>query len=338
MIRIVLDAMGSDLGPAATVEGAARVTLREGAPHLTLVGDEPALRAELAKHEHVPERVAVLHASQVCPMDASPRAALDAHPDASVLVAARHVASGQGDVLVSAGNTGAVTLACADTFGRLPGVTRAALGAVIPTELRRGERRDPFTLLLDAGLTLDPSADDLVAFAVMGAAYAERVSKNPQPTVALLSNGSEPGKGTRAIVEAHQRLRARTDLRFLGNVEGMDLTRGSADVVVTGGFTGNIVLKMLEGVSETVMRTVRSAGERRWRYAAGLWLLSPAIRRVRRATDWQQYSGVPILGFDHLCIKAHGRSTPRAITNALKVAAISARTDVVGAIRDRLAG
>jgi glycerol-3-phosphate acyltransferase PlsX len=337
VLRIALDAMGNDLGPAATVGGAAAFSLRPDAPPVTLVGDGDRLEDELRRHPHVRERLRIVHASQAVAMDASPKEALDALPDASVLVAAREVAEDRADVLVSAGNTGAVTLACARTFGRLPGVARAALGAVVPTELRRGERKDPFSLLLDAGLTLDPTAEDLVNFAVMGAAYAARISRNPRPRVALLSNGAEPGKGTAAVVEAHARLVARSDLDFIGNVEGMDIPRGTADVIVTGGFVGNIVLKMLEGVSETVMRTARAAGERRIRYAAGLWLLAPAIRKVRRVTDWQQYGGVPILGFDRLCIKGHGRSTPRAVQNALKVATIAGRGDLVAAMRQALA-
>jgi glycerol-3-phosphate acyltransferase PlsX len=230
-----------------------------------------------------------------------------------------------------------VTLACARTFGRLPGVARAALGAVIPTERRRGEKADPFSLILDAGLTLDVTADDLVAFAIMGSAYAQRISKNPRPRVALLSIGSEATKGTAAVVEAHARLARTPGIEFIGNVEGMDLPRGTADVVVTGGFTGNVVLKMLEGVSDTVMRLARTAGERSWRFAAGLYLLSPAVKRVREVTDWEQYGGVPILGFDRLCIKAHGRSTERAIANAIKVATISARSDLVGAMQGALA-
>jgi glycerol-3-phosphate acyltransferase PlsX len=334
--RIALDAAGSDLGYAATVAGAAAISMRDGAPSVVLVGDKDAMMAELARHPHAAERIELVHAPAFVAMNASPREALDAAPDASVLVAARLVARGEADVLVSAGNTGAVTLACARTFQRLPGVSRAALGAVVPTEKRRGARGDPFSLLLDAGLTLDPTADDLVAFALMGTAYAERVSRNPNPTVALLSNGGEPGKGTPAVVEAHARLAARSDIRFIGNVEGMDIPRGTADVVVTGGFVGNIVLKMLEGVSETVMRTARAAGERRLRYAAGLWLLAPAIRRVRQVTDWQQYGGVPILGFDRVCIKGHGRSTARAVANAIKVATITARTDLAGALRAAL--
>ena len=339
-VRVALDAMGSDLGPEATVGGAAAVSLGSNTPDIVLVGDEEVLRRELTKHRYDSGHVRIVHASQACTMEDKPKEALDANPDASVLVAARLVAQGEADVLVSAGNTGAVTLACARTFERLPGVSRTALGAVYPTERRRGENDDPFSLILDVGLTLEASADDLVAFAVMGAAYARVISRNPCPRVALLSIGSEPGKGTPAVVEAHARL-LRTScsdlgLEFIGNVEGMDIPRGTADVVVTAGFAGNIVLKMLEGVSETAVRLARYAGETSVRYKAGLLLLAPAIRHVRKVTDWQQYGGVPILGFDRLCIKAHGRSTARAIRNALKVAAISARTDAIGAIRTGL--
>jgi glycerol-3-phosphate acyltransferase PlsX len=339
VVRVALDAMGSDHGPAVTVGGAATVSRSPNAPEIALVGDEKELRALLAKTAHEASRIRVVPSDGVCAMDEKPGAALDARPDCSILVAARLVRDGHADVLVSAGNTGAVTLGCARTFERLPGVGRAALGAVYPTERRRGEKDDPFSLILDAGLTLDPSADDLVAFAVMGSAYAQRISKNPKPRVALLSIGAEANKGTSAIVEAHARLAKlakSSGLEFIGNVEGMDIPRGTADVIVTGGFTGNIVLKMLEGVADTVMRLARTAGKRSWRFAGGLFLLAPAVKRIREVTDWQQYGGAPLLGFDRMCIKAHGRSTERAISNAIKVATITARTDLVKAIREGL--
>lgn len=329
--------MGSDRGVSATVGGAAMISLREGSPELVLVGDEPAIRAALAAQPYAAERTRIVHAEEHCGMHDKPREALEAKPNSSILVAARLVARGEADVLVSAGNTGAVTLACAREFQRLPGVSRAALGAVVPTERRRGEKDDPFSLLLDAGLTLEATADDLVAFAIMGAAYAQRISKNPRPRVALLSIGGEPNKGTSAVIDAHARLSCRSGIEFIGNIEGMDIPRGTADVVVTAGFTGNIVLKMLEGVSETLTRLTRAAGEKSLRYKAGLVLLAPAIRRVREVTDWQQYGGVPLLGFDRLCIKAHGRSTERAIANAIKVAHITARSDLIAAMRASLA-
>lgn len=336
MVTVALDAMGSDLGPEATVAGAASASTWRGAPEIVLVGDEGVLRRLLTVHEHDRGKIRIQHAPQVVGQDDKPKAALDSMPDCSILRAAELVKAGEADVLVSAGNTGAVTLACARTFERLPNVVRCALGAVYPTERRRGEKDDPFSLILDAGLTLEPSADDLVAFAVMGSAYAARISRNPRPRVALLSNGSEASKGTRAVVDANRRLQEVGLIEFIGNIEGTDIPKGTADVVVTGGFTGNIVLKMLEGVAETVIRLGRYAGDKSLRYKAGLGLLMPAVKRLRKATDWEQYGGAPILGFDHLCIKAHGRSTERAIGNAIKVATRAARTELVRSIRSGL--
>jgi glycerol-3-phosphate acyltransferase PlsX len=329
--------MGSDKGPEATVAGAARVSRYEDGPKILLVGDRDTLRRHLDAVEHDAARIEIVHAPDVVTMEESPREALCEKPESSICVATHLVKEGGADALVSAGNTGAVTLACVQTFERLPGVTRCALGAVFPTERRRGEKDDPFSLILDAGLTLDVGAEDLVGFAIMGSAYAARISSNPKPRVALLSNGAEPHKGTRAVVEAHALLAKLDCLNFIGNIEGMDIPHGTADVIVTGGFTGNIVLKMLEGISETVMRLGRYAMDKSIMYKAGLALLAPAVKKLRRVTDWEQYGGAPILGFDRVCIKAHGRSSDRAIKNALKVADKAVRTDMVEAIRDGLA-
>lgn len=333
MITIAVDAMGGDLAPEATVGGAARVSLEPDGPHVLLVGDEEQLRSLLRVREHDATRLAVHPASESIPMDCDPHEALARLPNASLPVAARLVASNDADALVSAGNTGAVILACARAFERLEGVSRCALGAVFPTERRRGEKDDPFSLILDAGLTLDVTADDLVTFAIMGSAYASRISKNPAPRVALLSNGAEPSKGTASVVAAHERLARLDCVNFIGNVEGMDLPHGTADVVVTGGFTGNIVLKMLEGVAETVRNLARYAFRQNLMYKAGLTLLSPAVKQLRAVTDWEQYGGAPVLGFDHVCIKAHGRSSERALANAIKVAHKAVRTGLVDAIR-----
>lgn len=187
MVTVALDAMGSDLGPKATVGGAAKVSLTNGAPEILLVGDEAVLRRLLSVHDHDRDKIRIAHAARFVEQDEKPRDALDGKPDCSILRAVQLVREGEADVLVSAGNTGAITLACARTFERLPGVARCALGAVYPTERRRGEKDDPFSLILDAGLTLEPTADDLVVFAVMGSAYASRISRNDTPRVALLS-------------------------------------------------------------------------------------------------------------------------------------------------------
>ena len=265
-------------------------------------------------------RVRVHHAGSHVEMDEKPSEALAAKPDASILVAAQLVANGEGDALVSAGNTGAAVLACARSWPLLDGVRRAALAAVYPTELRRGEKDDPFSLILDVGATIEATAEDLVTFAVMGSAYAKLMSVNRRPRVALLSNGSEANKGTREVIAAHAALVETTELNFIGNVEGLDIPRGVADVIVTSGFVGNVVLKMLEGVSETVVRLARYAHKERLAWRLGLLALSSAIDQLKQITDWQQYGGAPLLGFAHPFIKAHGRSNARAVTNAVKVA------------------
>ena len=283
-----------------------------------------------------PSLLSIVDAPQAVPMDADPKTALDALPQASIVVAARLVAEGRADALVSAGNTGAVVLACKKTWQRLPGVSRCAVGAVYPTEARRGEKDDPFSLILDAGLTLDVDARDLVAFAVLGSAYAARIAKNPSPKVALLSNGSEPGKGLPAVVEAHALLRKQRVVNFIGNIEGLDIPKGTADVVVTGGFVGNIVVKMLEGVAESMTSLLRSAFDQSLMNKAGIALLLPALNELKKTTDWEQYGGAPILGFDQVCIKAHGRSGPRALKNALKVADRAVHTGLVSAMREAL--
>jgi glycerol-3-phosphate acyltransferase PlsX len=337
MATLALDVHGGDVAPDAPLSAAAHFSTRPGCPRLILVGDSEAIERRLHGHEHNRAVLEVVHASQAVPMDAEPKAALDAMPDASVLVCARLVREGRADAFVSAGNTGANVLACARTFQRLPGVSRAALGAVFPTELRRGDKQDPFSLILDAGLTLDVTADDLVGFAVMGTAYSQRISRNPTPTVALLSNGTEPSKGPDAIVSAHARLKAMKGIHFIGNIEGLDIPKGTADVIVTGGFVGNIVLKMLEGVADTMQSLLRYAFDQSLMNKAGLALLAPALRDMKKATDWEQYGGAPILGFDHVCIKAHGRSSPRAIKNALKVADRAVSTGLVDAIKAGLA-
>ncbi len=335
-VTVAVDAMGGDHAPDEIVRGVGILSIE--APHIqtVLVGNAARISALLVKTRHDPERISVHHADSAVRMDEKPAEALDARPDCSINVAAKLVADGLADALVSAGNTGASVLACSRNWKKIPGVRRAALAAVYPTETRRGEKDDPFSLMLDVGATLDVTAEDLVAFALMGSAYASRISKNPRPRVALLSNGSEAGKGPPEIVEAHRLLTQATELNFVGNVEGVDIPRGTADVIVCSGFVGNVVLKMLEGVSETIVRLAGYAYKERLIWRAGLMMLSGGIRRLKDLTDWEQYGGAPVLGFDKVFIKAHGRSKAPAITNACKVAAKAVQADLVREIEDGL--
>lgn len=319
---IAVDAMGGDNGLEAACDGAAWLS-RHSEGEIVLVGDAEAIARALDRRPHEPGRLHIVAAEGAISMDAKPREALAAQPRASMPLAAQLVASGDAGALVSAGNTGALILSCAQAFERFEGVRRTALAAVYPTENLHGRHGDPFSLMLDVGANLRVDAEDLVAFAIMGAAYASVVSDNPRPRVALLNNGTEPGKGPPEMVAAYAALMARKAagaIDFIGNVEGLDIPKGTADVVVCDGFTGNVVLKMLEGVNETVRRLARTAYRDRisWRFA--LLLLNSGIRRLKSLTDWRQYGGAPILGFRELCIKAHGRSTGRALSNAICVA------------------
>ncbi len=320
MQRIVVDAMGGDHAPAEIVKGAAEASLALRDAEIILVGDAARIGRVLPKVRHDGGRVRVHHAADVIHMDEKPSEALIAKPDSSINVAAQLVAAGEGDTLVSAGNTGASVMACAKNWQLMPGVRRSALAAVYPTELRRGEKNDPFSLLLDVGATIDATAHDLVTFAVMGAAYAQVISRNKRPRVALLSNGTEAGKGPKSVVEAHQLLLQATGLNFIGNVEGLDIPRGVADVVVCSGYVGNVVIKMLEGVSDTVMRLARYAYKEKLLWRAALAMLGNGIERLKDITDWEQYGGAPLLGFNNLFIKAHGRSKAKALSNAIRVA------------------
>ncbi|MEE2830548.1 MAG: phosphate acyltransferase PlsX [Myxococcota bacterium] len=338
MTTIALDCMGGDHGVEEAVAGAAALSTERDDIRVILVGDVGELGPALDSLSYNPSHLSIRHAVDWVSNDESPRAALEAKPEASILQACRLVAEGRADALVTAGSTGAAILAADRCLGRIPGVHRAALAAVTPTELSHGPKDDPFALLLDVGATLHVSPRDLVTFAVMGSAYAAAISGNPRPRVALLSNGREAGKGPPEVVEAHRLLQAVEGLDFVGNVEGLDIPRGTVDVVVTSGFLGNVVLKMIEGIGEVIADLASDAYARKFLWRLGLTMLSSGIREIESVMDWEYYGGAPILGFRQPVIKAHGRSRRRALTNACKVAAKAARSDMVGVIEASVSG
>ena len=333
MVRVVVDAMGGDLGLETVIDGVVHLSLEENDIQMVLVGDADAITHALGERQHDPRKLQVVHSDGVVAMSESPKEALQDRPNCSISVAMAMLAQGHGDALVSAGHTGATILAASQHLERLPGIRRAALAAVHPTEHRHGPKDDPFALLLDVGATLSATAEDLVSFAIMGSAYAKIISDNPNPSVALLSNGTESNKGTAAIIDAHEILTNHPQINFAGNVEGLDLPRGTVDVVVCDGFLGNVVLKMLEGVTEVVTDLAKDAYARKFLWRLGLTMLSQGLRQLRTMTDWKQYGGAPLLGFDKVVIKAHGRSNSQAIRNAIKVAAKAVNRDLSGQIR-----
>jgi phosphate acyltransferase len=321
MARVALDVMGSDMGPAELVAGAAQLSCEQKAVETLLVGDAEVIEDALGRVDYNPRYLQVVHADQYVKMDLSPKEELLKKPEASILVASRLVRDGHADAMVSAGNTGAVILTCVQEFELLNSIRRCAMAAVYPTEQRHGPKGDPFALMLDVGATLHVKAIDLVGFALMGSAYAQIISDNPSPKVALLSNGTEATKGAPEVVEAHAILSQLDTLNFIGNVEGLDIPKGTADVIVCEGFMGNVSLKMLEGVTEVAVELAKDAYARKFLWRLGLSMLSKGLRQLQTMTDWKQYGGAPVLGFSSLAIKAHGRSNHRAIRNAIKVAA-----------------
>jgi phosphate acyltransferase len=326
MPTIAIDAMGGDHAPEEVVRGVAQASVETDIQCL-LVGDERQIQRQLERTEYNPEQIAIHPAGEVIGMAEEPKEAVRQKRDASILVAARLVAEGQADALVTAGNTGAAILACARYFRVISGIRKTALASVYPRQTEY-PGQDQLALLLDVGATIRCETVELVQFALMGSAYARRVSKVASPRVALLNMGAEETKGGPVLASAYRQLAAAKDLNFIGNIEGNDLVRGAADVIVCEGLIGNVVLKLLEGLSEVIMDLAGTASRENWRWRLGLMMLESGVGRLRDLTDYAAYGGSPILGFENIAIKSHGRSTAKAIANAVKVAAKAVRDGV----------
>ena len=327
---IVLDAMGGDSAPGITVHGAAQATL-ESPLHILLVGDKEALQKELHKHKYNSAQIEIVHSPDVITMEDNPKSAIEQKPEASIVLATKLVAEGKGDALVSAGSTGAVILSAAKYINRILGVHKTALAAIYPTHNIQN-RKDIFSLLLDVGANIHNSHHDLVHFAYMGATYAREIKKIESPTIGLLNIGAEEYKGGEKLSQTYAILKSLSELNFIGNIEGNQIMHGLADVVVTEGLTGNIALKVMEGMASSVKHLGKIAYKQNVLWKMGLIMLSGGIKKLNSVTDYEEYGGAPIFGFEKMIIKCHGRSTHKAIKNALKFAAKSVRDDIPGQI------
>ena len=328
-MRIVLDAMGTDNHPVPDVEGAV-LAAREWGDEIILVGDEARIRAELGKYDVRGLRLEIVHASQVIAMDEEPARAARVKKDASMRVGMDLVRDGRADAFVSAGNTGGVlAVATLCSLKRIPGVQRPALTTILP--VMNGQ-----VVLLDIGANADCKPSYLYQFGVMGSIYAERVLGCTSPRVALLSNGEEPGKGNTLVKEAFALLRD-SSLNFIGNVEGKEMIAGEADVVVTDGFTGNVVLKTIEAVAKMLNELIRVEVTANPLTMVGGLLAKPAFRRVARRIDPFEIGGAPLLGVNGVVIIAHGRSNGRAVKNAIGQARRAVEGRILDAIQEGLA-
>jgi glycerol-3-phosphate acyltransferase PlsX len=312
-MRIAIDAMGGDDGPRSIVDGSL-VAARHLQIGLLLVGDRAQIERELSRHPGAGSLdVEIIDTPDAIGMDEPAAAALRRKPRASIRVAAEAVRDGAAAAVFSAGHTGASVMAALGAFGRLPGVDRPALATIIPT------RRRP-AVLLDSGATVECRPQHLVQFAVMGAAYARVALGCPAPRVGLLSVGEEASKGNELTREAHQLLKG-APVQFIGNVEGRDVYAGEADVIVCDGFTGNVTLKISEGLVETVERLLHDELSATFGTRVGYLLSRQAFRRFRKRMDASEYGGAPLVGVNGLCVVGHGRSSAKAVRNAVAVAA-----------------
>lgn len=322
---IALDAMGGDNAPAEIVKGAVTAA-RELGVRVALVGPQAAVEAELAKHGARPQTLSTVDAPEVIKMDEHPAQAARQKKSSSIVVGLRLVKRGQAQAFVSAGNTGAVMAAAIMYLGRVRGIERPSLAGLMPLSGK-------LTVFLDVGANADAKPLYLLQFARMAAAYVERVWKVERPSVGLLNIGEEESKGNALAQEAYQLL-SRSGLNFIGNVEGRDVPFGKADVIVTDGFTGNVVVKTMEGMADYIMGQVRGAiRSRPWYAAAGLLLL-PAFAGLRKKIDYREYGAGPLLGVNGLVFIGHGRSDAKAIASALRVAREAAQSGMLDAIRE----
>src|ERR1700730_3735456 len=274
----------------------------------------------------VRDRMSAVVAGEVGEMNDHAAASVRRKHDASIRVAARLVAEGSADAVVSAGNSGGVLATGIFDVNRVAGLERPAIGTLIPSKAG-------YTFMLDAGANVDAKPAWLAQFAVLGDAYGRRLMGIAKPRVGLLANGEEEGKGNAVTVEANG-LIAELPLNFVGNVEGKQLFDGSVDVVVTDGFTGNIALKTIEGAAEFLLTTIRDEARKSLRGVAGGLLLRPSIGNIRARADWRRIGGAPLLGVNGVCIIAHGRSDAEAMKNAILRGAEAVRSNLVAAVSE----
>lgn len=329
-VRVAVDVMGGDNGPRDIVAGALEAAVREpGEIEVVLVGDEAEIRGFLPKPD---SRVAVsvVHCSEQIGMAESAPSVYRRRKDASVVVATRLLAERKVEAVVSAGNTGAVVTAGLIGLGRVQGILRPAIAVIVPTPTGQ-------TVLIDVGANSEVKAVHLYQFAQMGRIYAQYVFDVPNPRVGLLNIGEESTKGSEVAQQAFKLLQnGRENLNFIGNVEGRDILRGTADIVVCDGFTGNVILKFAESVVWMAVETTRREMAKNLKFKTGALLLRPLLHRLKNRLNYEEYGGAPLLGVNGIVVISHGRSSAKAIMNAVRVGARSARMRIDHRIREEV--
>jgi glycerol-3-phosphate acyltransferase PlsX len=309
-MKIAVDAMGGDHAPESIVEGAV-LAAREFSAEIILTGDKDRIQAELEKFkDHSSLPIQVEHAEQVVEMDEAPAKVLRNKKKSSMKIGVDLVKNGEAGAFVSAGNTGAVLAYCTIILRPLKGVDRPAIAIQLPTLTGT-------SILLDAGANVDCKTSQLFQFGIMGHVFAKYILEKENPSVGLLSIGEEDSKGNEITKEVFQMLKS-SHINFMGNLEGKEVYRGNADVIVCDGFTGNIALKISESLAEMIGTNLRNIFMTNWASKLGYFFLKPHLAEFKKKVDHSETGGAPLLGINGVCIIAHGSSSPKAIKNAVK--------------------
>lgn len=318
-MKIVIDAMGSDKAPAVEIEGTIQA-VEEAGYEIVLVGDELLIKEELKKYADHSDKITVIHAPERIEMHEPAALSVRRKRRSSIVIGLELLKRNEADAFVSAGNTGAVVCAATLSLRLLPGVERPGIAIAIPT--LKGT-----SIIIDVGANIDPKPMHLLQYGIMADAYARYILHKSNPTVGLLNVGEEETKGTNFIKESHTLL-SESKLNFIGNIEGRDIYAGNADIILCDGFVGNVILKVSESIVDTIVKALRQEIKADIIATVGAALASSAFNELKKKMDYSEYGGAPLLGVDGRCIISHGSSTPKAIKNAIRVAAEFKTQDV----------
>ena len=327
-MRVAVDAMGGDFGPKIMVEGALKAA-QEYQIEVFLVGAEDLIQKEIGKSTHSGSKISIINAAEAIGMGEG-LLSFRRKKRSSIRVGTQMVKDGEADAFVSTGNTAAVVYISRKVLGPLQGIEKPALSLLVPT--LKG-----LTLLVDVGANVNCRAYDLHQFAVMGHIFMKNVCQIKNPRIALMSIGEEKFKGNDLIKEVFERLQA-SSLNFIGNVEGKDIYSGNADVIVSDGFTGNIALKVTEGVVETALSMARTEVMRNFFSKIGFFLMKRNLKKLYKRLHYAEYGGAPLLGLNGVCVVGHGRSNPTAVKNAIRLAKDFVASQAIEKIQHEMAG
>lgn len=327
--RIVLDAMGGDYAPVEPVKGAVDAVNARGDIRVLLVGQEEIIRGELAKYTYPQEQIQVVHAEEVIETAEPPVNAIRKKKQSSMVIGMNLVKQQEADAFISAGSSGAVLVGGQVIVGRIKGIERPPLAPLIPTE--KG-----VSLLIDCGANVDARSSHLVQFARMGSIYMEHVLGIKRPRVAIVNIGAEEEKGNALVKETFPLLKECEDINFIGSIEARDIPHGEADVVVCEAFVGNVILKLYEGLSGTLIDAIKKGMMSTLKSKIGAALALPALKSTLKTFDATQYGGAPLLGLNGLVVKTHGSAKAKEITNSIYQCVTFREQDINGRIRKNI--